>query len=80
MAVSGARLLSGGFSVERRDKSYKSEGVGCEQCLFCLVFLCVFAFFLLEFSCFPVLGFCYTAKRISYTYTYIPSSPSQSIV
>ena len=31
MAVSESRLLSGGFSVERRDKSYKSEGVGCEQ-------------------------------------------------
>ena len=39
VAVSGARLLSGGFSVERREKSYKSEGVGCEQSLFCLVFL-----------------------------------------
>ena len=38
MAVSGARLLSGGFSMERRDKSYKSEGAGYEQSLFCLVF------------------------------------------
>jgi len=62
VAVSGARLLSGGFSMERRDKSYKSEGAGYEQSLFCLVFLCFFAFFLLEFSCFTVLCFCCTAK------------------
>ena len=45
VAVSGARLLSGGFSMERRDKSYKSEGAGCEQSSFCLVFLCFFCFF-----------------------------------